>query len=163
MSGEKRQSAGVLAWQRRGNGAPEVLLVHPGGPYYAKKDDGVWSIPKGELDGEAPWSEAERKACARRELTEETGLTVGGRLTALGTVRLKSGKIIHGYAAETEIPPGFVAVSNTFELEWPPRSGRLVAFPEVDRAELFGIEAARTKLNPAQVAFLDRLMELVGA
>lgn len=162
MSGAK-QSAGVLVWQRSAAGALEVLLVHPGGPYFAKKDDGVWSIPKGELAGEPPWSEAERKACALRELTEETGLTAGGRLLALGTVRLKSGKLIHGYAAEGVIPPGFEAVSNTFELEWPPRSGRRVSFPEVDRAEVFGVDAARAKLNPAQVAFLDRLIELVTA
>jgi len=156
VSGPK-QSAGVLLW-RSVEGAVEVLLVHPGGPYFARKDAGAWSIPKGELDGDGPWSDAEREACARRELEEETGLTVDGPLVSLGSVRLKSRKIVHAFAAEGGIPPDFEPRSNRFVIEWPPRSGRRAEFPEVDRAEMFDLDAARDKLNPAQVAFLDRLV-----
>jgi len=149
-------SAGILL-HRAGNAGREVLLVHPGGPFWAKKDDGAWSIPKGELDpGEDP------RACALREFAEETGTTVPpGELADLGEVRLKSGKTVVGFAAEGDLDAAAI-VSNTFELEWPPRSGRRQAFPEVDRAGWFGLEAARAKLNPAQAAFIDRLEALLG-
>jgi predicted NUDIX family NTP pyrophosphohydrolase len=150
-----RTSAGILLYRISG-GALEVFLVHPGGPFWARKDAGAWSIPKGEHgDAEDP------EACARREFEEETGTALGpGGLTELGEVRLKSGKRVAAWAAAGDIDPELIR-SNTFELEWPPRSGRIQAFPEVDRAGWFGLDAAREKLNPAQVAFLDRLRALL--
>lgn len=133
----------------------EVLLVHPGGPFWSKKDAGAWSIPKGELDeGE------ESRACALRELEEEIGSSLGltqDQLIELGEVRLKSGKRVHGWAAEGDFDPTTLH-SNTFAVEWPPRSGKEREFPEVDRAEWFAPEQAREKINPAQAAFLDRLL-----
>jgi predicted NUDIX family NTP pyrophosphohydrolase len=150
----KGSSAGILL-HRAGKQGREVLLVHPGGPIWAKKDLGAWSIPKGELDeGEDP------RACARREFAEETGTTLpDGALDDLGEVRLKSGKRVLAFAAEGDLDPDAIE-SNTFELEWPPRSGRRRAFPEVDRAAWFGLEEARVRLNPAQAAFVDRLEAL---
>jgi predicted NUDIX family NTP pyrophosphohydrolase len=147
-------SAGILL--HRGDGdSLEVLLVHPGGPFWAKKDEGAWSIPKGEIEeGE------EAAACALRELEEELGSSLGlsvERLRELGEVRLKSGKRVQGWAAEGEFDPATLR-SNTFTMEWPPRSGKESEFPEVDRAEWFAPAQARLKLNPAQVAFLDRLL-----
>lgn len=145
------RSAGILLhrWTERG---PEVLLVHPGGPYWARKDAGAWSIPKGEHgDDEDP------EACARREFEEETGHALPvGTLTELGEVRLKSGKHVAAWAAQGDLDAEAIR-SNTFELEWPPRSGRTQSFPEVDRAGWFGLDEAREKLNPAQAAFVDRL------
>jgi predicted NUDIX family NTP pyrophosphohydrolase len=151
----KAGSAGILL-HRRGPAGREVLLVHPGGPFWARKDLGAWSIPKGELDdGQDP------RACARREFAEETGTELpDGALDDLGAVKLKSGKIVVAFAVEGDLDPATL-VSNTFELEWPPRSGRIQAFPEVDRAEWFGLDAAREKLNPAQAAFVDRLEALL--
>jgi predicted NUDIX family NTP pyrophosphohydrolase len=146
-----KHSAGILL--HRGAGpAREVLLVHPGGPFWAKKDLGAWSIPKGEYeDGDDP------RACALREFEEELGSAVpSGELADLGSVRQRNGKEVRAWAAEGDLDPAGVT-SNTFELEWPPRSGRMQAFPEVDRAEWFGVGEAREKLNPAQAAFLDRL------
>jgi predicted NUDIX family NTP pyrophosphohydrolase len=146
-------SAGILLYRRTGDSL-EVLLVHPGGPFWAKKDEGAWSIPKGELeDGE------ESRACALRELEEEIGSSLGltpERLVELGEVRLKSGKRVQGWAAEGDFDPAALS-SNTFSMQWPPRSGVEREFPEVDRAEWFGPEEARRKINPAQAAFLDRL------
>ena len=134
----KRQSAGILLWRHGSGGAVEVLLVHPGGPYWAKKDLGAWSIPKGEYD-----DDEDPRACARREFAEETGTTLPeGALTELGSVRLASGKTVVAFAAPGELDPGTVR-SNSFELEWPPRSGRLQAFPEIDRAAWFGLERRR--------------------
>jgi predicted NUDIX family NTP pyrophosphohydrolase len=149
-----KTSAGILLY--RGEGVSlEVLLVHPGGPFWSKKDEGVWSIPKGELeDGE------ESRACALRELGEEIGSSLGltpERLAELGEVRLKSGKRVQGWAAEGDFDPATLR-SNTFAMEWPPRSGKQREFPEVDRAEWFAPEQARLKINPAQAAFLDRLL-----
>jgi predicted NUDIX family NTP pyrophosphohydrolase len=151
-----RRSAGILL-HRAGAAGIEVLLVHPGGPFWARKDAGAWSIPKGEHDeGEDP------RACALREFAEETGTAPpGDALDELGTVKLKSGKLVMAYALAGDLDPATV-VSNTFELEWPPRSGQVQAFPEIDRAAWFGLEAARAKLNPAQVAFLDRLEALLA-
>jgi predicted NUDIX family NTP pyrophosphohydrolase len=150
-----KASAGILLYRTTGGGL-EVLLVHPGGPFWARKDDGAWSIPKGEHDeGEDP------QACARREFEEETGTALPpGALAELGTARLKSGKRVAAWAAEGDLDPDTIR-SNTFELEWPPRSGRVQAFPEVDRAGWFAVDAAREKLNPAQVTFLDRLVALL--
>ena len=152
----KQSSAGILL-HRAGNHGREVLLVHPGGPFWARKDLGTWSIPKGELDdGEEP------RACARREFAEETGTVLPeGELDELGAVRLKSGKVVVAFAAEGDLEPTAL-VSNTFELEWPPRSGRRQTFPEVDRAGWFDLATAREKLNPAQAAFVDRLEELLA-
>jgi predicted NUDIX family NTP pyrophosphohydrolase len=147
-------SAGILPYRRRGDSL-EVLLVHPGGPYWAKKDEGAWSIPKGEVgEGE------EARACALRELEEELGSSLGltaAQLIELGSVRQKAGKLVHCWAAEVDFDPADLS-SNTFEMEWPPRSGRQREFPEVDRAEWFQPEEAKRKINSAQVAFVDRLL-----
>ncbi len=149
-----RRSAGILL-HRRGPAGVEVLLVHPGGPFWASKDAGAWSIPKGEHDGGE-----DARACALREFEEETGSAPdAGELTDLGSVRQKSGKLVQAWALEGDLDPEAVR-SNSFEMEWPPRSGRRQTFPEVDRAGWFGIDAAREKINPAQAAFLDRLREL---
>jgi predicted NUDIX family NTP pyrophosphohydrolase len=146
-----RRSAGILLHRRSADGV-EVLLVHPGGPFWAKKDLGAWSLPKGEHDdAEDP------QACALREFAEELGSAPpAGALTDLGSVRQKSGKVVRAWALEGDFDPaGFH--SNTFELEWPPRSGRRREFPEVDRAEWFPLAEARERINPAQAEFLDRL------
>ncbi|HWK28499.1 MAG TPA: NUDIX domain-containing protein [Solirubrobacter sp.] len=147
-----KRSAGILLYRR--TPALEVLLVHPGGPFWAKKDLGAWSIPKGEHDdGE------DALGCARREFEEETGTTPApGALDDLGSVRLKSGKVVQAWALEGDLDPATVR-SNTFALEWPPRSGRTQEFPEVDRANWFGLEEAATRINPAQAAFLERLTQ----
>jgi predicted NUDIX family NTP pyrophosphohydrolase len=146
-------SAGILLFRHAG-GAAEVLLVHPGGPFWAKKDEGAWSIPKGELEeGEEP------RECALRELEEELGSPFALRpddLIELGTVRQKNGKVVHGWAAEGDFDPATLR-SNSFSLEWPPRSGVEREFPEVDRAEWLGPDEARRKIIPAQADFLDRL------
>jgi predicted NUDIX family NTP pyrophosphohydrolase len=145
-----RQSAGLLLHRVR-DGGLEVFLVHPGGPFWAKKDAGAWTIPKGEFAaGEDPL------AAARRELTEETGATVEGPFASLGTVRQAGGKLIYGFAAAAEIDAGNLT-SNTFRLEWPPRSGRFAEFPEIDRAGWFPLHEAAEKINPGQAPFLERL------
>jgi predicted NUDIX family NTP pyrophosphohydrolase len=151
-----KSSAGILL-HRAGIDATEVLLVHPGGPFWARKDLGAWSIPKGELDdGEDP------RACALREFEEETGTRLPeSALDDLGSVRLKSGKEVLAFAVAGDLDAGSVR-SNSFELEWPPRSGRRQSFPEIDRAEWFRLEDARAKLNPAQAEFVDRLEALLA-
>ena len=150
------RSAGILLYRLR-DGVPEVLLVHPGGPYWANKDAGAWSIPKGEHG-----DEEDAQACALREFEEETGTRLPEEALAdLGTARLKSGKRVSAWAVEGDLDAD-VITSNEFELEWPPRSGRMQTFPEVDRAGWFRLDDAREKLNPAQAAFLDRLSELLG-
>jgi predicted NUDIX family NTP pyrophosphohydrolase len=150
------RSAGILLYRLPG---PEVLLVHMGGPYWARRDAGAWSIPKGEY---APEGE-DALACALREFEEETGSALApGELVALGEVRQKGGKAVAAWAAEGDLDAGAIR-SNTFELEWPPCSGRRQEFPEVDRAEWFGLEEARGKLILAQAAFLDRLLEHLDA
>ena len=143
-----KRSAGVLL-RRPGTG--EVLLVHPGGPFWAKRDAGAWSIPKGEY-GE----DEDPEACARREFAEELGAEAPSALRDLGVVRQKNGKEVRAYLGEGDLDVTAV-VSNTFTMEWPPRSGRNQEFPEVDRAEWFSVDEARAKLNPAQAEFLDRL------
>ncbi len=148
-------SAGILLHRTVGDEF-EVLLVHPGGPFWAKKDLGAWSVPKGEVaEGEDP------RACALRELEEELGSGLGlatGDLTELGSVRQKGGKTVLCWTAEADFDPAELR-SNTFTMEWPPRSGVEREFPEVDRAEWFGLDAAREKINPAQAEFLDRLAQ----
>ena len=135
----------------------EVLLVHPGGPFFQRKDSGAWTIPKGEAAaGEDPLSRA------RTEFEEELGVALSGNYIGLGSTRQKGGKVVHSWAVEGDLPEKFELVSNTFTMEWPPRSGAIREFPEVDRAEFFPIAAAREKINPAQVVFLDRLIELLG-
>ena len=147
------RSAGILLY-RHSAGALELLLVHPGGPYWARKDDGAWSIPKGEhADGE------DAVDCARREFEEETGTVPPvGALVPLGEIRQRSGKRVSAWAAEGDLDADAVR-SNTFTVEWPPRSGRTQEFPEVDRAGWFAPDDARRALVPAQAAFVDRLVE----
>ncbi|HZT51768.1 MAG TPA: NUDIX domain-containing protein [Stellaceae bacterium] len=151
-----KASAGLLLYRRRAGGL-EVLLVHPGGPFWAKKDAGAWTIPKGEIaPGEDPLD------TARREFAEETGRTVAGAFHALAPVRQAGGKTVQAWAVEADLDPASIA-SNRFEMEWPPRSGRRQSFPEIDRAAWFALEAARAKINPAQAALLDELAALAGA
>ncbi len=148
-----RTSAGVLLYRDGLAGEPEVLLVHPGGPFWAKKDEGAWSIPKGEHG-----PDEDPRACAVRELEEETGLEVDpGGLVDLGSVKQAGNKTVRAFACFGDLDPTALT-SNTFELEWPPRSGRIQAFPEVDRAAWFGPAEARRKLVPAQAALVDRLV-----
>jgi predicted NUDIX family NTP pyrophosphohydrolase len=151
-----RTSAGILLWRLR-SGSLEVLLAHNGGPLWVRKDHGHWTIPKGETEpGE------ELAAVARREFAEETGHQVpDGPLIELGQIRQKSGKVVLGWAVEGDLDPA-TSVSNTYEMEWPPRSGRIQSFPEIDRVEWFGMAEARTRLKAAQVPFLERLEAALG-
>jgi predicted NUDIX family NTP pyrophosphohydrolase len=145
-------SAGILMYRRTGK-ALEVLLVHPGGPFWRNEDDGAWSIPKGEMDeGEDP------AEVALREFMEEIGSAPDGPLRSLGEIRQRGGKRVHAFAIEGDIDAGAIA-SNTFEIEWPPKSGRLQTFPEVDRAGWFDLPAARVKIIESQRLLLDRLMD----
>ena len=148
-----RLSAGILLWRRR-DGRLEVLLGHPGSPYFARKnDDDDWTVLKGEVEpGE------ELIDVARREFAEEAGhpIDADAEMIELGDVRQKSGKRVVAWAVEGDLDPA-TAVSNTFEMEWPPRSGRMQTFPEIDRVEWFGMKRARVKIKAAQAAFLDRL------
>jgi predicted NUDIX family NTP pyrophosphohydrolase len=149
-------SAGVLVFRRRAGGV-EVLLVHPGGPFWKNKDAGAWTIPKGLIEpGEDP------RACALRELREETGLDYTGALIELGAITQKAGKRVSAWAAESDFDPASL-VSSTFEMEWPPKSGKRATFPEVDRAGWFSLDEARAKINPAQIELLDRLAALLDA
>jgi predicted NUDIX family NTP pyrophosphohydrolase len=149
------RSAGTLVYRKRAE-AIEVLLVHPGGPFWQKRDLGAWSIPKGEY---ADSEDAE--AAARREFTEETGWTIAGEMMPLGDIRQKAGKTVTAFAAECDFDPATLA-SNSFEMEWPPRSGRAASFPEVDRAGWFPLADAREKIIDGQRPLLDRLEELLG-
>jgi predicted NUDIX family NTP pyrophosphohydrolase len=154
-----KESAGILLFRNRTE--LEVLLIHPGGPYWSKKDLGAWSIPKGEPDpGE------EKRQCALRELGEELGPAAPqlsmADLIELGSIRQKGGKLVHAWAADADFDPAKLD-SNNFEFEWPPRSGHMREFPEVDRAQWFEPGEARGKVNPAQAALLDRLLEAVGS
>jgi len=149
-------SAGLLLYRRRDN-VLEVFLVHPGGPFFAKKDAGAWSIPKGEI------SEGEDVlAAARREFEEETGCKAVGAFLPLAPVTQKGGKIVQAWALEGDCDPEKMK-SNTFRLEWPPRSGRQQEFPEVDRAGWFAISQAKQKINPAQIRFLEELQQAIEA
>jgi predicted NUDIX family NTP pyrophosphohydrolase len=144
------RSAGILVY-RRGDRGPEFLLVHPGGPYWEKKEAGAWSVPKGEYEqGEDPL----QVAC--RELQEETGLRPVGPFLALTPVTQRGGKVVSAWGVEADFDPGRLR-SNTFTMEWPPRSGLIREFPEVDRAEWLTLEQARAKLNPAQLPLLEEL------
>lgn len=146
-------SAGILLYRRHGGGV-QVLLVHPGGPFWAKRDLGAWSIPKGEFA-----ADEEPEAAARREFAEELGVEPADPLISLGEIRQKGGKVVVAFAAGGEFDPATLQ-SNLFEVEWPPRSGRRQAFPEVDRAEWFDLDAAREKIIAGQLPLLDRLDQL---
>jgi predicted NUDIX family NTP pyrophosphohydrolase len=141
---------------RRGGSKLEVLLVHPGGPYWRRKDDGAWSVPKGEMNAGEDAGDA-----ARREFTEETGLALTGPLEPLGEIRQRGGKRVIAFAVEGDIDAQTVR-SNTFEIEWPPKGGKMQTFPEIDRAEWFDLPAAHAKILESQRPLLDRLAELVG-
>ncbi len=151
-------SAGLLVY-RRGAPGPEVLLVHPGGPYWARKDEGAWSIPKGEYEPDEDPLEV-----ALREFEEEIGKTPPDPADAVSLAELRqpSGKIVSAWAMEGDLDVEDVR-SNTFEMEWPPRSGRMQEFPEVDRAGWFGVEEARRKILRGQVGFIDRLEEVLAS
>jgi predicted NUDIX family NTP pyrophosphohydrolase len=158
-----RRSAGILLFRHTPEG-PQVLLVHPGGPFWARKDDGAWSIPKGEYE-----AEDDPRAAALREFEEELGsplaladdsAALDSALIDLGTVRQPGGKLVTAWAARGELDPQAV-VSNTFELEWPPRSGQRKQFPEIDRAGWFTLPQARDKLLPGQRPFLDALIRVL--
>jgi predicted NUDIX family NTP pyrophosphohydrolase len=149
-----KHSAGLLLYRRREG--LEVFLVHPGGPFWAKKDAGAWSLPKGEFTPPEDPLEA-----AQREFQEETGLAVAGEFLALTPLKQPSGKIIHAWALQADCDPDAVR-SNTFTLEWPPKSGRLQEFPEVDRGAWFSLEAAREKIIRGQAPFLEELRQLLA-
>ena len=147
-----KQSAGILVY-RVLPASLEVLLVHPGGPFWAKKDDGAWFIPKGEVEpGEEPW------LTAQREFREELGMAPpSGEPRALGTVKNKGGKLIHAWALVGDLDLSSF-ISNSFDLEWPPRSGKMRSFPEVDRAQYFAVELAVHKMHPAEFPLIERLL-----
>lgn len=151
-----KRSAGLLLY-RRNHAAVEVFLVHPGGPYWRKREEGAWSIPKGEHDeGEDPL------AAARREFQEETGCDLPDvEWVDLGTVRQRGGKVVAAWAGSADVDTSRIR-SDTFELEWPPRSGTRVAFPEVDRAAWFDLATARRRINPGQMQFIDRFAALLS-
>jgi len=149
-----KQSAGVLLYKLT-DGLLHLFLVHPGGPFFRKKDDGAWSIPKGEFDdGEEPL------AAAQREFEEEVGKPVSGNFIKLQPIKQKSGKVVHAWAVEGDIDHEQIT-SNHFEMEWPPKSGKVASFPEIDRAGWFIIDVARQKIIPGQVALIDELETLV--
>lgn len=152
-----RISAGLLLY-RRGPTGPEVLLAHPGGPFFAHKDGGHWTIPKGEPDeGE------DLLAAARREFREETGYEAAGPYLELGCIQQKGGKIVHAWACAGDLPEGHIHQCNTFEMEWPPGSGRFGSFPEIDQVRFFGIAEARRKIKAAQAPLLDRWLACLDA
>jgi predicted NUDIX family NTP pyrophosphohydrolase len=149
-----KQSAGILLY-RMTDKQPQVFLVHPGGPFFRKKDEGAWSVPKGEyVDGEEPLS------AAQREFEEETGQTIKGNFIKLQPVKQKSGKVVQAWAVEGDIDHDAIK-SNLFEIEWPPKSGKRVSFPEIDRAGWFTIEIAKQKIIPGQVGLIEELEKLI--
>jgi predicted NUDIX family NTP pyrophosphohydrolase len=150
----KKETAGILLY-RVGQGAFEVFLVHPGGPFWMKKDDGAWSIPKGEIEeGE------DHLHAAKREFREETGFSLDGNFIALAPLKQRGGKTVHAWAMEGDVDAQSIK-SNLFTMEWPPRSGKHAEFPEVDRAGWFTLEAAKEKILPGQAEFLEELRRLV--
>ncbi len=153
MSARSRRSAGLLLYRGAPDGPIEVLLAHPGGPLWAKRDEGVWTVPKGEFhDGEEAW------AVARREFEEETGHPApDGDPIELGEIKQKGGKIVEAWALEGDVDPA-TAHSNTFPFEWPPRSGTWITIPEIDRVEWFAPDEARLRIKDTQIPFIDRLL-----
>jgi predicted NUDIX family NTP pyrophosphohydrolase len=148
-----KTSAGLLMFRRSQEGL-EVLLVHPGGPFFRNKDIGAWTIPKGEAA-----EEEDLRTRAKIEFEEELGITPAEEWIDLGHVKQKGGKTVHAWAFAGDLEPDFKLASNTFEMKWPPRSGKTAQFPEVDQAIFFPLELARSKLNQAQTVFLDRLCD----
>jgi predicted NUDIX family NTP pyrophosphohydrolase len=147
-----KRSAGILLYRLNENHRVEFFLVHPGGPFFAKKDDGYWTIPKGEIDeGE------DALVAAKREFEEETGKKLDGPFIHLGEIKQKAGKVVEAWAINGDIDPTRI-VSNHFEIEWPPRTGKIKSFPEVDRAGWFDQEQASKKILPAQSTFLQRVI-----
>jgi predicted NUDIX family NTP pyrophosphohydrolase len=147
-----KMSAGILLFRRKLE--VQVFLVHPGGPFWSKKDEGVWSIPKGEIEeGE------ELLKVALREFSEETGQKISGDFIPLEQVKQRSGKIVFAWAVEGDADENNIN-SNTFEIEWPPKSGKMASFPEVDKAAWFSIDVARKKINPGQATLLDQLLRI---
>jgi predicted NUDIX family NTP pyrophosphohydrolase len=150
-----KRSAGLLVYRRR-EGALEVFLVHPGGPFWAKKDLGAWTIPKGEyLEGEEPL------AAAIREFAEETGFPLSGSFVELGTITQASGKLVSAWACEGDFDATQL-ISNSCEIEWPPRSGRLITIPEVDRGDWFSLAEAEKRILKSQQALLEKLVKILG-
>ena len=150
----KKQSAGILLYRLK-NHLLEVLLVHPGGPFWKNKDAGAWSIPKGEFT-----EEEDALAAAKRECLEELGLALDGQFAPLTPLKQKSGKIVYAWALQGDVDPAVIQ-SNTFEIEWPKHSGKLQTFPEVDKAGWFTKEAAKEKINPSQAAFINELAQIL--
>ena len=148
-----KQSAGILLYRQKKY--LEVFLVHPGGPFWAKKDAGAWSIPKGEFEGEDPL------LAAKREFLEEIGIAIEGEAMALVPQKQKGGKVVYAWAIEGDLSPSEIR-SNMFELEWPPKSGKKQLFPEIDKAEWFPLQVAVQKINQGQVAFIQELAEKLG-
>jgi predicted NUDIX family NTP pyrophosphohydrolase len=149
-----KKTAGLLLYRIR-DAAVEVFLVHPGGPFWAKKDEGAWSIPKGEFaDDEQPLS------AAKREFQEETGFSMEGNFMALAPLKQRSGKLVYAWALEGDCDAGAIK-SNLFSMEWPPRSGKRQEYPEVDRASWFTMESAKRKIVPGQIAFLEELQQML--
>jgi predicted NUDIX family NTP pyrophosphohydrolase len=151
--GKGRVSAGLLLYRRRAQGL-EVFLAHPGGPFFARRDDGHWTIPKGE-----PNSEEDLLVTAQREFREETGFCPPGPFLPLGKIQQKGGKFVHAWACEGDVPEGHTHQCNTFDAEWPPGSGSIRSFPEIDKACFFPLDEARQKIKETQVPLLDRLAE----
>jgi predicted NUDIX family NTP pyrophosphohydrolase len=149
----KKHSAGLLIYRRRET--VDVFLVHPGGPFWKNKDEGAWSIPKGEFD-----ETEEPLDAAKREVREETGWTIEGTFLPLAPVKQKGGKTVHAWAVEGDCDAASIR-SNSFAMEWPPKSGRLQEFPEIDRAAWFQIDTARAKIHSGQVLLLDRLLQIL--
>jgi len=150
----QKQSAGILLY-RTINNTLEVFLVHPGGPYFKNKDDGSWSIPKGEF-----LNDEEALTAAKREFEEETGQPIDGKFIELGTIQQKNGKVVHAWAVEGDINHETI-FSNTCEIEWPPRTGKKLTIPEIDRAAWFAPAIAKQKINPAQAELVDRLAAIL--
>ena len=150
-----KRSAGILAYRWR-DGAPELFLVHPGGPFWKNEDDGAWSIPKGEID-----PDEDPLMAARREFREETGQAIDGAFIALDPVKIASGKVIVAWAIEHDLDASAIR-SNTFEIEWPPRSGKRQAFPEVDRAAWFPAAEALRKINKGQAPLITQVLKTLG-
>ena len=156
MGGGERVSAGILLWRRAPDGTPEVLLAHPGGPYFAHRDAGAWGIPKGE-----PEPGEDLEAVARRELQEETGVVADGPMVPLGDIVQKGGKRVHAWACPGDLDPAD-HVSITCRIEWPPGSGRRIEIPEVDRVAWFDLEEAKVRIRDRQAPFIDRLAVLLA-